>query len=510
MTATQGDRKRTTLLFVDDEQSILDIAAEFFDFKGYRVVTARNGLEALAVLETDQVDCCFTDINMPHMDGLELAEHIRRTDNTIPVIVMTGFPSLDNTIQTLKNGVVDFLIKPVNLEQMELSVRRVLRQRQLFIENLLLRKEVEQKARLEKLNRELVYKVEELHLLNRIMSDFAAAGTTEDVFRHVVEMTLEVAHADQAHFYVVNDDVAHPLRVASAAGEPGAAEGDGGPGEQLIARVAREGTPLLIPEANGQEDRPAAMRSSMLVPLSIRSKVFGVLTASVDHKRFRFSEKDIYYLSFITRNAARSIENLALYENIYDNLFATLYAFVNALEARDVYTRQHSDRVAHLARLLGEALGCSPEELEVLNFSGHLHDIGKIGIRDAILLKRSELTPSEYEKIKAHPAIGANIVGQLGLWEKETAIIRSHHEHYDGTGYPDGLRGEQIPFLARVLAVADVFDAMASGRAYREKMDAPRVLAVIRGRAGTQFDPRVVETLASLFQAGRISTAPEN
>jgi len=510
MTDHSGEAKRHTLLFVDDEQSILDIATEFFEYKGYRVVTARNGVEALTVLETERVDCCFTDINMPRMDGLELAEHIRKADNTIPVIVMTGFPSLDNTIATLKNGVVDFLIKPVNLEQMELSVRRVLRQRQLFIENLLLQKEVEQKARLEKLNRELVYKVEELNLLNRIMSDFAVVGSTVDVFRRVVEMALEVAHADQAHFYVVNEDVDQPFRVASAAGREAPGAGDGGPGEALIARVAREDVPLLIPEANGHNGLPEGLHSAMLVPLSIRRKVFGVLTATAGRRRVRFSEKDLYYLAFITRNAARSIENLALYENIYDNLFATLYAFVNALEARDVYTRQHSDRVAHIAMLLGEELGCSPEEIEVLNFAGHLHDIGKIGIRDAILLKRGELTPPEYEKIKAHPVIGANIVGQLGLWEKETAIIRSHHEHYDGTGYPDGLRGEAIPFLARVLAVADVFDAMASGRAYREKMEPPEVLAMMRRRAGAQFDPRVVETLARLYQEGRIGAALEH
>jgi DNA-binding NtrC family response regulator len=106
---------KETLLFVDDEENILDIASEYFEFKGFQVLTARNGREAVRVLETERVDCCFTDINMPEMDGLALAEHIHHTDNTIPVIVMTGYPSLDNTIATLKNGVVDFLIKPVNL-----------------------------------------------------------------------------------------------------------------------------------------------------------------------------------------------------------------------------------------------------------------------------------------------------------------------------------------------------------------------------------------------------------
>jgi putative nucleotidyltransferase with HDIG domain len=255
---------------------------------------------------------------------------------------------------------------------------------------------------------------------------------------------------------------------------------------------------------------PPAIRSALLVPMTIRRKVFGVLTAAVCQENSSFSEKDLYYLSYIARNAAHAIENLALYENIYQNLFSTLYAFVNALEARDPYTQQHSERVARLAILLGQEMNCTPEELDILHFSGHLHDIGKIGIRDDILLKSSGLTAEEYEKIKEHPQIGANIVGQLGLWDREKDIIRYHHEHFDGTGYPDGLQGEAIPFLSRLLAVADVFDAMASGRAYRKKIEESVVLETIRERAGTHFDPQVVAVLLRLSEEGRLPATSEN
>jgi DNA-binding NtrC family response regulator len=143
--------EKEKILFVDDEESILEIASEYFQHKGYHVFTAKNGLEAVKILGDEKINCCFTDINMPEMDGLELAEHLRKTDNTIPVIIMTGYPSLDNTIKTLKNGVVDFLIKPVNLNQMEVCLKRVLRERQLFIENIILKKEVEGKEQLERL-----------------------------------------------------------------------------------------------------------------------------------------------------------------------------------------------------------------------------------------------------------------------------------------------------------------------------------------------------------------------
>jgi putative nucleotidyltransferase with HDIG domain len=243
----------------------------------------------------------------------------------------------------------------------------------------------------------------------------------------------------------------------------------------------------------------------MFVPLKIRGKVFGILTAFDCNGQRRFTEKDLYYLSFLAQSAAHAIENLALYENIYENLFATLYAFVKAVEARDLYTRLHSSRVTGLSLILSEQLGCSKEEQDILNFAGHLHDIGKIGIRDDILLKPGRLTDEEFEKIKDHPVIGANILEQLGLWERERQIIRCHHERFDGGGYPDGLKRQDIPFLARILSVADVYDAMASDRAYRKKMEDAVIIRIINEGIGTQFDPDVVAAFNDAYKAGRIT-----
>jgi putative nucleotidyltransferase with HDIG domain len=268
--------------------------------------------------------------------------------------------------------------------------------------------------------------------------------------------------------------------------------------------VAADEIPLLVSNNNGAKGLPKDLLSMMAAPLKIREKVFGVLTASIQEGDGRFTEKDLYYLSFMTQSAAHAIENLALYENIYENLFATLYAFVNALEARDLYTRQHSSRVTGISLLIGKQLGCSKEELDVLNFAGHLHDIGKIGIRDDILLKPGRLTEEEFEKIKEHPVIGANILKQLGMWDNERKIIRCHHERFDGTGYPDGLKQEEIPFLARILSVADVYDAMASDRAYRKRMEEKLILQIISEGVGTQFDPSVVTAFQNVYNDGKI------
>ena len=518
------DRKKETILFVDDEESIRDVASRYFERQGYQTLTACNGVEALKVFENERVDCCFTDINMPEMNGLELAENIRMRDATMPVIVMTGYPSLENTIQTLKNGVVDFLIKPVNLRQMELCMLRVMQQRGLFLENVLLKEEVKSKERLEKLNRELLYKVDELNILNKIMGSFTTTISNTDVFKRAVDVAVEITHADHCMFHVINESVGQPFAVALAGKEEAEnekieTESDLLPapnfvGEQpsgsasylsrVIMEVASDELPLLISENNGACGLPRELLSVMIVPLKIREKVFGALTGIICQSEIRFSEKDLYYLSFMAQSAAQSIENLALYENIYENLFATLYAFVNAVEARDLYTREHSSRVTGISLILGKQLGCSGEELDILNFAGHLHDIGKIGIRDDILLKPGRLTSQEFEKIKEHPVIGANILEQLGMWEKERQIIRCHHERFDGNGYPDGLKGDQIPFLARILSLADVYDAMASDRAYRKRMKEDLILKIINEGAGTQFDPDVVAEFNNVYDQGII------
>ncbi len=514
--------EKETILFVDDEESILSVSSEYFQRKGYQTRTARTGDEALRILSDERVDCCFTDINMPKMNGLELAEKIKNLDNTMPVIVMTGYPSLENTIQTIKNGVVDFLIKPVNLKQMELSVQRVMQQRNMFVENILLKKEVEGKQRLENLNQELMVKVKELNILNKIMSQFTAIGSSNDVFKRAVDLALTIAHADRTGLYVINEALQEPVQVSSSAlssglcTRPGSAKvcqvppipfgGNSPPvNSTLIMEVVSDQIPLLIAQNKANNGLPAEIKSAMIVPLKIRNKVFGVITAMVTQGAKRFSEKDLYYLSFLAQSAAQAIENLALYENIYENLFATLYAFVKAVEARDLYTQQHSSRVTGLSIVIGKQLGCTKEELDILNFAGHLHDIGKIGIRDDILLKPGKLTEEEFEKIKAHPVIGANILEQLGLWERERQIIRCHHERFDGTGYPDGIRQEDIPFLARILSVADVYDAMASDRAYRKKMADEVILKIINEGNGSQFDPAVVAAFNQAYTDGKIT-----
>jgi putative nucleotidyltransferase with HDIG domain len=174
---------------------------------------------------------------------------------------------------------------------------------------------------------------------------------------------------------------------------------------------------------------------------------------------------------------------------------AAVEALATLVDSRDAGTNEHSGRVAELAETLALALGCSLERARDIFLAGKLHDIGKVAVPDAILRKRGKLTEAEWETMRRHPTIGANVVSHVGSLARLAPIIRSHHERYDGDGYPQGLRGEEIPLEARIVAVVDAFDAMISDRPYRLRMSVEGARQKLRECAGTQFDPEVVTAL---------------
>lgn len=183
-------------------------------------------------------------------------------------------------------------------------------------------------------------------------------------------------------------------------------------------------------------------------------------------------------------------------EQAYLDMVQTLRYTV---EAKDSYTRGHSDRVSEYSVLIGEKLGLSAEQIKTLRIGGLFHDIGKIGIPDSILLKPAKLTDEEYSQIKNHPSIGAHILGSAAIFQDIIPIVKHHHERYDGNGYPSKLKGEEIPYLARIAAVADTFDAMTSRRSYRGPIDVEHVKEEIKRCEGTQFDPQIAEVFLEML-----------
>jgi putative nucleotidyltransferase with HDIG domain len=487
------------IVVVDDEETILNVFKQYLETtSNHTVLTAGDGLEALDIIKNEDVDCCFTDISMPNLDGVELTKEIQKHDNTIPVVVMTGYPSMDNAIDTLKNGVVDFLTKPIKMDQLLYTLDRVMRERSLFVDNILLKDEAKKNEKLREINQELKQKIKEVETFNLILQKLNQASTSRDLFKILVNLSGEVTACDEAHFVVLSQGMSEHAIINSYVRDEKQSISDAGSiGKDIIQKVMDEKMPYLIKD--GKESG-----SLMAIPLRIRSEVFGILVSLRRDAALPFNERDLYFSNFLTEKASSLIENLALYENIYENLFSTLYAFVEAIEARDPYTKQHSTRVSSYAISIATAMGCSQGEIDGLNVAGNLHDIGKIGIPDHILLKPNKLTDEEYEFIKKHPVIGSNIVKHLYMWTDEQKIIRHHHERWDGHGYPDQLSGEDIPFLSRILAVADVYDAMTSDRSYRKKLKDDAVIKMIKENKGTQFDSKIVNAFLKLYKQGQI------
>ena len=170
------------------------------------------------------------------------------------------------------------------------------------------------------------------------------------------------------------------------------------------------------------------------------------------------------------------------------------------VEAKDTYTRGHSDRVSEYSVLIGKHVGLSDNDLKNLQIGGLFHDVGKIGVPDAILQKESKLTDDEYSEIKNHPSIGAHILSTATIFKDMIPIVKHHHEKYDGTGYPGKLAGENIPYLARIAAIADSFDAMTSRRTYRDSLPIETVISEFRRCKGTQFDPKLTDVFLDILE----------
>jgi putative nucleotidyltransferase with HDIG domain len=203
------------------------------------------------------------------------------------------------------------------------------------------------------------------------------------------------------------------------------------------------------------------------------------------------------------QQALRYAEDVrVLYQQLQRGILQSLLGLANALEAKDVYTRGHSERVGAMSRRLALALGLSPSEAEIVARAGLLHDIGKIGIPEAVLRKTGALNSDEWILMRRHPVIGAQIVAPFEFFTAGAVMIRHHHERVDGSGYPDGLAGGAIPVGARIVAVADVYDALTSDRPYRPAMSVDEALAHLMAQAGRDLDEEIVGTFIGLTRTG--------
>ena len=255
-----------------------------------------------------------------------------------------------------------------------------------------------------------------------------------------------------------------------------------------------------------------ALRSFISVPMMVERKTIGILVLMHRHPkredhRAHYSPQDIATISIFASQAALVLHNTLLkLENAKKEVYLeTIAALVTAIDAKDKYTRNHSKNVARVAVALAQGLKLNAREIQTIEYGALLHDIGKIGISEEILNKEGTLEYEEYEKMKSHPVIGVKILQPVGFLQSTSDIIHHHHERIDGRGYPTGLKNEDIPFEARLVAIADAWDAMISDRSYRKGMSAEQALDELQKHAGSQFDDYMVKTFVSMFKTDRVS-----
>jgi putative nucleotidyltransferase with HDIG domain len=211
-----------------------------------------------------------------------------------------------------------------------------------------------------------------------------------------------------------------------------------------------------------------------------------------------FNSVDMKLLNNVGNQCSIFLENAALYSDMQDLFMGVLHALTRSIDAKDAYTRGHSQRVAELSRALARKIGLSDEQCERVYLSGLLHDVGKIGVPETVLTKPGRLTDAEFDAIKKHPAIGAQILDNIKQLQDIIPGVLYHHERWDGRGYPTQLAGEEIPLIGRIICVADSFDAMSSTRTYRPALPLDTVLAEISRCAGAQFDPALAKVFVTL------------
>jgi len=238
--------------------------------------------------------------------------------------------------------------------------------------------------------------------------------------------------------------------------------------------------------------------SLIALPLLSKGQSIGVICIYFAEPR-EFKQDEIELLTTASNEAAIAIENARIYENLEDAFVGTIRSLAETIDAKDTYTRGHSEQVSLYAEAIARGLGLEGDELQTIRYAGYLHDVGKIGIPDAILSKPGKLTVEEFGVIKKHPILSERILKPVNFPYPVQSIVRHHHERYDGKGYPDHLTGEEIPLGARILFVADAFEAMTSDRPYRKALTNQMALDELQRNMGTQFDERIVNVFSRII-----------
>jgi response regulator RpfG family c-di-GMP phosphodiesterase len=519
--STSAPDERPRVLIVDDEKFIRDILADFLGMEGYIVRTAEDGAAALSELHNAHYDLVISDLKMPRMGGIELLDAIGTAAPSALTVIMTGFGTVETAIDAMKRGAYDYILKPFKVEEVIRVVQRGLEKQRLAAENLRLREAVS------------LYKVSEA---------IAASLSLEEVLATIGDTAVYELKGDLVSTWLENGEGGYyeRQRIVRAPGRdsslpPGSRPSNPNPilaglanapatesprPEEVSAAVHGPEYGELAPRAfvdhyaahstlleQGTKGArffgrlPAIPPVSLVsVPMRMKTRLLGWISVASFTKQKRFNEGHRKLLSIVGDRAAAAIENARLYEDLRATFQQTIQGLARAIDKMDRYTAGHSERVATYATYLAVRLGLDAETVEIVRQSALMHDIGKIGCV-MNLNKPGKLTQDEYEIFKRHPTYGKDILDPIKFLNPLVPGVHLHHERWDGRGYPLGLKGNGVPLIARIIAVADTYDAMTSDRAYRRALPPEVAVGEIERCSGSQFDPDVAHSFTAGLEA---------
>lgn len=483
-----------TILLVDDEPELLAVNREAVESLGVSVKTAGNGAEALDILSDSIVDLVVTDLRMPKLGGRELLEEMRCRDIDADVIFLTGYGTVESAVECIQLGAADYLLKPFDIRELLKKIEKVLHESEL--------------GRRHSPRGQEPAAVPSDPLpgegLERVLGFGQALNRQRDVRSVVKEFLLQMRETfDPA-----------AMAVVFAEGARGDMGRDVFWGEMLrdnarvrswfeavSLRLMDKGRPKLFESLSVRHGGGKRSVSAILAPIALGGRSLGMAVVLRDADAAgAYSLAALQLLSVFAAHAATALDSVAVQCRLQDMNLEIITSHVRSVEAKDVYTKGHSERVGAFAAMLGREVGLGPADLELLSFAGVLHDIGKIGIPDKILNKPAPLDEAEYEIMKRHPVLGRDILADLRSLKSVLPIVYHHHEWVNGQGYPDRLAGDAIPFLARIVSVVDGYEAMVSDRAYQKARSREEALAILRRGAGIQWDENLVNVWCRIVE----------
>jgi putative nucleotidyltransferase with HDIG domain len=465
------------ILIVDDEIGIIDSLSVVLKRSGYNLFGVADPLEAIEKVRSEQFDLMILDYLMYPIHGDTVVERIREFNTELYILLLTGHKDLAPPLETIKAlEIQGYCEKSDRFDQLLLLVESGI-------------KSISQMRTIKKfrdgLNRILqavpkIYQLQPIgSILEEILSEIMPLVDSENAFI-LVDDTTNVAMGNKSIFKGIGKyrtDIDDFMEMLS----PNLIEYIGS--ARLSMQVVHLDQGVILPLINEYQ------QAIGVIYVESRNLKDGIKLLEIYSSQAASSINNAFLHSLVN---IKNEELNRTYDQLKPRYMDTIEALRQAVDAKDIYTRGHSDRVAYYSLKIGESMGLSKQELEILRVSGIFHDIGKIGTADDILLKTDKLDEKEFIEIKKHPLKGARILSAVSMFQEVVPIVKCHHERIDGNGYPEGISGTEIPLMARIISVADAFDAMMSDRLYRSKLNLEEAREQLLEGAGTQFDRDVV------------------